>query len=126
MSDVDLLSILTASPPSAELPPMPIEPAWITAGNPVARGTVVSQSQDKKMSSGVWSCEPGEFDWEFGWDEFVHVLEGKVTITEHGGKSHDLGPGDMAHFPLGLKAHWVVKETVRKFFVIRTPEPFEL
>jgi uncharacterized cupin superfamily protein len=32
----------------------------------------------------------------------------------------------MAHFPLGLKAHWHVKQAIRKFFVIRTPEPFEL
>jgi len=25
-----------------------------------------------------------------------------------------------------MKTHWHVKQAVRKFFVIRTPEPFEL
>jgi len=121
------LTIQSAATPTDELPDMPIEPSWIKSGNPVARGTVLTQSEDKKVSSGLWSCEPGEFEWTFGWDEFVHVLEGEVDITEDGtDNTITLRPGDMAHFPLGMKAHWHVKQAVRKFFVIRTPEPFEL
>ena len=117
----------TASPNSEPLPPMPIEPSWIKDGNPVARGTVLTQSADKKVSSGLWSCEPGKFEWTFGWDEFVHVLEGEVEITEDGTDNIvTLQAGDMAHFALGMKTHWHVKTAVRKFFVIRTPEPFEL
>ncbi len=119
------MSILTAETPSAALPDMPIDPEWIKEGNPVARGAILTQSADRKMSSGLWTCEPGRFEWTFGWDEFVHVLEGEVTITEEGGESYTLGPGDMAHFPIGLKAHWDVKRPMRKFFVIRTPEPLE-
>ena len=112
---------------AGELPDMPIEPSWIKEGNPVARGTVLTQSDDKKVSSGLWSCEPGKFEWTFGWDEFVHVLEGHVEISEDGtDQTITLQAGDMAHFPLGMKTHWHVKTAVRKFFVIRTPEPFEL
>jgi uncharacterized cupin superfamily protein len=84
------------------------------------------QSSDKLLSSGLWSCTTGKFRWEFGWDEFVHILEGRVTITEEGGTVHELGPGDTAHFPLGLVSHWHVHEDVRKAFTIRTPEPFVL
>ena len=120
------MSITTADTPAGTLPDMPIEPSWIEEGSPVARGTILTQSADKKVSSGLWTCEPGKFQWTFGWDEFVHVLEGKVTITEENGPTHTLGPGQMAHFPLGLKAHWHVIEPVKKFFVIRTPEPLEL
>ena len=120
------MPILKAETPAGQLPDMPIEPAWIKAGNPVARGTILTQSADKKVSSGIWSCEPGEFEWLFGWDEFAHVLEGKATITADGGDAITLGPGDMVHFPLGQKTHWVVTETIRKFFVIRTPEPLAL
>jgi len=120
-------SILSAATPTGELPDMPIEPSWIKEGNPIARGTIVTQSGDKRLSSGLWSCELGKFEWTFGWDEFVHVLEGEVDITEDGtDDTTTLRPGDMAHFPLGMKTHWHVKEKVKKFFVIRTPEPFEL
>ena len=119
-------SIQKASPPAAQLPDMPIEPSWIREGEPKARGAILTQSADRKVSSGLWSCSPGRFDWTFAWDEFIHVLEGEVTITEEGGKAHALRAGDLAHFPLGLKAHWHVTRTVRKFFVIRTPEPLEL
>ena len=121
------LTIQHAPTSAGDLPAMPIEPSWITEGDPVARGTVVAQSEDKKVSSGLWSCEPGKFEWTFSWDEFVHVLEGEVEITEDGtDNTITLRPGDMAHFPLGMKTRWHVKQKVRKFFVIRTPEPFEL
>ena len=126
MDQSTALNIITAHSPSDALPDMPIEPAQITAGNPVARGVVLTQSADKKRSSGFWSCEPGEFDWDYTWDEFVYVLEGEVTISAEDGNSRTLGPGDVAHFPIGLKSHWKVTKTVRKFFVLHTPEPLEL
>ncbi len=126
MTDFSTIAMITASEPAGPLPSMPIESELITAGNPVARGAILNQSNDKTLSSGLWTCEPGEFDWTYIWDEFVYVFEGVVRITEEGGKSYDVGPGDMAHFPIGLKAHWNVKEAVRKFFVLKTPEPLEL
>ena len=120
------LAIQTGSLPTDTLPDMPLEESQITSGNPVARGTIVSQSEDKKVSSGYWSCTPGEFDWEFTWDECVHILAGEVTITEEGGSSYTLRANDTAQFPLGLKTHWHVTKEIKKFFVVRTPEPLEL
>ena len=78
------------------------------------------------MSNGYWECAEGKFEWTFGWDEFAHVFEGEVEISEDGGRSYTLRAGDTVHFPIGLKTHWHVKQTVRKFFVIRTPEPLDL
>ena len=117
--------IPTASAP-LELPPMPIDPAWIQEGTPTARGTVLTQSKDKLLSSGFWSCTAGKFKWVFSWDEFVYVLEGEVTIREEGGATHTLRAGDVAHFPRGLTTHWHVPKFVRKFFTLRTPDPFNL
>lgn len=122
------LRIQVTKAPSDPLPDMAIEPSWITEGSPVARGTILNQSVDKKVSNGFWSCTEGKFDWTFTWDEFVTILEGQVVITEagEGGRSYTLNVGDAAHFPLGLVAHWHVLKPVKKFFVIRTPEPLEL
>lgn len=120
------LSIQTAKMDAAELPEMPIEPSWIIDGSPQARGMVLVQSADKLLSSGIWSCTAGRFNWEFAWDEFVHILEGEATITEEGGDSYTLQPGDTAHFPIGVKTQWHVPDFVKKAFTIRTPEPFEL
>ena len=48
-------TLQTTSTSVGELQDMPIDPSWIKEGNPVARGTVVSQSEDKKVSSGLLS-----------------------------------------------------------------------
>lgn len=120
------LAIQTAAAFQGELPDMPIEPSWILEGSPRAGGTVLLQSDDKLVSSGLWECSAGKFNWTFAWDEFVHVLEGEVTITEAGGETYTLRPGDFAHFPRGLKSEWHVANYVKKVFTIRTPEPFVL
>ena len=73
------LAIQSVGAVTGELSDMPIEPSWIEDGDPVARGDVLVQSSDKLLSSGLWSCTTGKFRWEFGWDEFVHILEGRVT-----------------------------------------------
>jgi uncharacterized cupin superfamily protein len=108
-----------------ELPDMPIDPAWILEGQPRARGAVLLQTADKLVSSGLWTCTAGRFRWVFSWDEFVHILEGEVTVQEEGGKACTLKAGECAHFPRGLKTEWQVPRFVRKFFTLRTPEPFD-
>lgn len=115
------LEIQTASTPALPWPDMPINPEWIGEGNPVAKGTILVQSEDKKLCSGVWECTPGKFQWQFTWDEFARIFEGEVTIREEGGKTYTLGAGDIVHFPIGLKTHWHVKSTVRKVFFLRVP-----
>src|SRR5262245_60106235 len=105
--------IPTARAPSP-LPPLPIDPAWIQEGAPSACGCILMQSQDKFLSSGFWTCTAGKFRWTFSWDEFVHVLEGEVTIREEGGATHTLKAGDVAHFPRGLTTYWHVPKFVRK------------
>jgi hypothetical protein len=126
MDPSETIELLTASAPAGDLPPMPIDADLITDGNPVARGTVLMQTADKKVTAGIWTCEPGAFRWTYTWDEFFHLLEGAVTVITDDTTRHTLGPGDTAHFPVDLKTHWHIDRAVRKFFVLRTNEPFEL
>lgn len=120
------LKIKTAQTPGDGLPEMPINPDWIKGGDPVARGVILVQSEDQKLSCGLWQCSPGQFEWHFGWDEFARVIEGEATIREEGGDTYTIGPGDVVHFPLGIKTDWDVKKTVKKVFFIRTAEPLQL
>jgi uncharacterized cupin superfamily protein len=120
------MTLLKADDVAGELPPMPIDPAWILEGTPDARGTVLLQSADKLLSSGLWSCTAGRFRWIFSWDEFVRILEGEATITDETGKSITLKAGDLAHFPRGAATEWHVPRFVKKVFTLRTPEPFVL
>lgn len=108
------------------LPPMPLAPESILEGRPEAFGRVILQSDDKRVSSGLWECTPGRFTWEFVWDEFVHVHVGHVVVTTQDGQRIELRAGDFATFPRGMKSEWHVLERVRKTFTVRTPDPLNL
>lgn len=73
------------------------------------------------LSSGLWECSAGVFGWTFWLEEIIFILDGEVTIREEGGAVHVLRQGDVAHFPLGLRAHWEIPCHVRKFFVVWMP-----
>ena len=112
--------------PAGEWPDWPLNPEWIRSGNPVARGTVSTQSEDKRVTGGMWSVEPGCFDFVFPWDEFIHVIDGEAEVTDvDTGATTEVRAGCMAHFKIGTRTRWNVTEKIRKYYVIRTPEPFE-
>ena len=92
--------------------------------NPVPTGTIESQSRDKHVTSGMWSVEPSAFEITFPWDEFIHILEGEAVVEDlETGHSIVIKPGYIAHFELGCQTRWTVTKTIRKYYVIRTPEP---
>lgn len=104
-----------------ELPLDPIHPADIESGNPIARSLALTHSPDDRLMSGLWECTAGRFKRTCGVDEIVFILEGEATVREETGAVHDLRPGDVAYFPLGLELRWDIPHYVRKFFVIRNP-----
>jgi uncharacterized cupin superfamily protein len=104
------------------LAPHPIEASCVEEGAPIARCITLTESPDKRLSSGLWECSAGKFKVIFALDEIVHILDGEVTVREDGeGAAYTLGPGDAAYFPLGLVTHWDVPRFVKKFFVVRVP-----
>ena len=113
----------TNSTSAIALADSPIPEALTTAGKPVARIWIATQSSDRKLTQGVWDCTAGKFNWEYKWDEFVLIQEGEAIISPKDGKPFTMRVGDFVFFPFGLKVEWNVPKYVKKTFVLRTPEP---
>ena len=104
-----------------ELKPAPINPSWIIAGSPICRSAVFDLSHDETSRSGIWECRgAAKFEWHYGMDEAIYILEGVAEI-EYLGKKFTLTAGDSTHFAAGTKAIWVVHEHVRKTFRLHEP-----
>jgi len=104
-----------------DLESVPITPADVLAGDPVARGTRLSDSADGRLSTNIWDCTAGTFRWHFSVDEIIHVLDGHVRVHDQDGGVHELRAGDVAHFPLGTTTVWEIDEYVRKLAILRSP-----
>jgi uncharacterized cupin superfamily protein len=68
--------------------------------------------------AGVVTIEPVTIHYTFKGDETIHVLDGEVSITVNGERTVELGPGDVASFAKGARSTWVVRSTLREFFVL--------
>ena len=108
---------------STQLIPVSRDPSWVKSGSPNFRATMFASSPDGKMESGIWACDgPSTFEWNFGLDETVYILEGEVEIA-YLGKNFTLRPGDTAVFHAGTKAVWhVVSKHLKKSFTLYHPE----
>ena len=51
-------------------------------------------------------------DWPI--DEFMHILEGQVEITDESGASKVYGPGDMFVMPKGFNGTWRQLSPIKK------------
>jgi len=105
--------IVSARLSETPLASAPIRPEWILAGTPQARVAELARSADGASLTAMWDCTAGTFDWYFGGDETVHILEGEVEVAG-GGVSRVLRPGDVALFRAGTWARWHVPRYVRK------------
>jgi uncharacterized cupin superfamily protein len=116
--------VMIASP-SIDLPmaPAPINPDWIVSGAPLARLAEHSRSHDDAAVTAMWDCTAGEFNWYFGWDETVVIVEGEVHVTAEDGTEQTLRAGDIGFFKGGTWANWRIETYVRKIAFCRKPFP---
>lgn len=110
---------------SARLQSAPIEPSWVISGNPVARCAELSRSRDKTAATLLWDCTAGEFNWTYGDDETVHILEGEA-IVDDGSGPRTMKPGDVMHFSAGTRWRWRVPAYVKKVAFLRATPPILL
>jgi uncharacterized cupin superfamily protein len=103
--------------------PAPIHPDWIVSGNPVARAGPHSASVDGTATTAVWDCTAGQFNWTYGWEETVIILEGQVQVTSQDGTVRLLKAGDIAFFAAGTTAFWEIETHVRKLAFCRRELP---
>jgi uncharacterized cupin superfamily protein len=114
--------MVTVAKRSGELPAITLPQHEILEGTPDARCVFLAKSADDGAAHGFWSCNPGRYEFVFDYDEFVYVIEGAMTVTEHGtGRTFDVRAGDAAHFAQGVTTTWHVTEKLTKYFVARAP-----
>jgi uncharacterized protein len=115
----------TAAPSSAStaqvLAPFHVDPTWVTSGTPNFRATETVHAPDGSGVTGLWACDgPSTFEWRFGSDETVHLLEGRVEV-DYRGRHFTIEPGDTATFHYGTRAVWHVPAHAKKVFVLHQP-----
>ena len=70
--------------------------------------------------TGFWEAMPGSYHVTYKADEYIHVFEGKFTLTEDGtGNTAQFGAGDTLHIAAGFTGVWKTEEKIRKTFAIR-------
>ncbi|MCW2500315.1 MAG: hypothetical protein JWN87_1991 [Frankiales bacterium] len=91
-------------------------------GEIMTAARILTEELDGRIVTGTWECQPGMSRWEFTErGEFIHVLAGRMVVTEDGAHPVELVKGSTAVFPLGWKGTWDVTETLRKVFVVYRP-----
>ncbi|MEH7829686.1 cupin domain-containing protein [Gemmobacter denitrificans] len=93
---------------------------WIKVeGTPMMKTWVQHTSLDGSVISGTWEASPGTWHASYKFYEFVHLIEGQITITPDGGDPVTLRPGDGFVVEPGFKGTWKIEAPVRKHFCIK-------
>lgn len=106
-----------------ELLDAPIPASWIISGTPRARAGAIAHSPDGWASSVVWECTAGSFQWQFGWEETVVILEGSVRVIAQTGEERILKAGDAAYFAQGTSSVWHIDSYLKKVAFTRNRVP---
>ncbi|WP_025135096.1 cupin domain-containing protein [Leucobacter sp. PH1c] len=78
-----------------------------------------TSDSERGIHTGFWRCEAGRSEWNFAeMGEVIHVLAGRLVVTEQGGEPLELGVGDVASFPRGWRGAWEILEPLEKFYVM--------
>lgn len=93
-------------------------PVGLPLGEPMATsGTVFWQSEDGRITTGVWECAAGRMRADFGNDgEMVHVVKGIIEAHGDDGTAMTIGPGQSATFPPHWKGVWTLAAPMRKLY----------
>jgi uncharacterized cupin superfamily protein len=99
--------------------PYPMPEEIRVEGDPAAKvhWLRASAAGEPPYYAGLWTAQPSVFDYTFEMNETLHVLEGRVVVTQKDGPTLDLRPGDVATFPKGAVTRWDVREPFKKVFV---------
>ena len=84
-------------------------------GNPTMKRWLQYVSDDGAMRCAWWEGMPGTYHAKYGeaW-EFIHLLEGKITITPDGGEPQRVSAGDTFIIEKGFEGTWKIEEKALK------------
>lgn len=104
------------SSPSYDRP----RPERLVQGNPARTTWEHYANPSGEVSCGVWACEVGA--WRIAFDEtsdeYFHVQEGRIRITDDAGNACEFGAGEACVIPAGFTGVFEVLEPVKKHYVM--------
>ena len=88
-------------------------------GHPTMKTWIEYTSEDGSMISGWWAATPGTYHATYAAPEFVHMIEGEITITPDGGQPVTVKAGDAFVVEADFKGTWTIEKEVFKHFSIK-------
>jgi uncharacterized cupin superfamily protein len=115
--------VLPAIAADDDLGPFPIDPSWMVAGTPTTRARRLMLVDDSALSGTLWETTAAQFEWHYGSDELVMIVDGEVVITPPSGSTFTLRKGDVMFVSAGQVLSWNVPVFVKKLVVnpVHTP-----
>lgn len=94
----------------------PNPPDGILDGEPIE--TTHEYYDADGTTSGVWECTPGRMVEAQEWDEIATILSGRLELIDNADGSREVfEAGDTFFLPRGSTHTWIVRETIRKFYM---------
>jgi len=97
---------------------------YLVAGEKMIRGdghqSTLNMFSDpnNEFHCGIWEGSPALWRVSYSENEFCHILQGRIQITDEAGTSITVGPGDNFVISAGFKGTWETLETAKKIYVI--------
>lgn len=88
-------------------------------GTPTMKTWVQHTSLDGSVISGTWEATLGTWHAAYKFYEFVHLIEGQITITPDGSPAVTLRAGDAFVVEPGFNGTWKIEAPVKKHFCIK-------
>lgn len=88
------------------------------------RDAEIFLSPDKQFDAGVYKSGPVKINItdDYGVQEFMVFLEGRVVLTSRDGSSVEVGPGEGVLISADWQGIWDSPEGYRKIYVIYSPD----
>ena len=67
---------------------------------------------------GIWECSPGRWRRQVARPEVCVFLSGAAAFEADSGQRFEIAGGDAFYFPANSFGTWIVRETVRKVYLI--------
>lgn len=93
-------------------------PGRVLSGKPRTKTRNYYADSAEHFYAGIWESTPGKWQVEYSEHELVHLLAGRVVLTDADGHEQRFGPGDMFVIPAGFRGTWETVESVRKLYAI--------
>lgn len=73
------------------------------------------------FTASIFQCDHQKFRAkDHSFDEFILILEGKLTLTEDTGEVHNFTKGDLLVYPKAFSGTWENSDNYKEFIIIQT------